>query len=537
MTRRWSAVLLAAIVALASAGCDRPSERGPEASGHAGHAHGTAADDTGHATAEPTAHTHVHTDAAPPAAPTLCEHGVPKDLCTKCNPDLVPVFKDTGDWCDEHGLPESHCRECNPNLTFTASAAPDDWCNEHGLPESTCTKCNPALVAQYIAAGDYCREHGFPKSLCPRCNPALVTARGKPLPSIAPPGTKVRLASAATADEIGIETATVERGTLAERLDVVGRLEFDQNRLAQLSTAVEAMVLEVAVDIGDEVRAGDPLVVLASASVGADQAKLSAAEARVETASAALAREQSLLAKGISARKKMEQARSELAEARAALDAARTALRVAGASGKASEGRYVLSAPMDGTVVARDVVAGRAVDHDQTLLEIADLATMWAVLELPEGTAARVRPGQRVSLRIEGAGGPAREATMSRVGASVDPATRTVRGRVDLPNADRSLKAGAFVSAAIDVTAPRETTLVPKAAVQVADGEPVVFVRESASVYVPTAVKLGAESGGRVELLDGPAAGTTVVTTGAFLLKTELLGNSLGAGCCDAGAE
>jgi cobalt-zinc-cadmium efflux system membrane fusion protein len=468
---------------------------------------------------------------------TLCEHGVPSDVCTRCNPDLAAVFKDMGDWCDEHGLPESHCRECNPNLDFSARAAPVDWCREHGVPESKCTKCNPELVARFIDAGDYCREHGYPQSVCPRCNPSLVTNRGEPLPTVPAPGTKVRLASDETAREAGIRTAPVERHPFAETIEVVGRLDFDQNRLAQLSSAVAATVVEVKVDVGDEVSAGDPLVVLASAAIGEEQSRLSAAQARVETAAAALAREQSLLKKGISAPKEVEAARNELAAARAQLEAARASLRVAGASAEASEGRYVLAAPMTGTVVVRDVVAGRTVSPGEILVQVADLATMWALLEIPEADASKVRAGQPVSLSFEGLPGKERRASLSRVGASVDPATRTVRGRVDLPNDDRSLKAGQFIRGRIHVSEERDAVLVPHEAVQYAEGQPVVFVRSTDAVYLPVSVTLGARTDGRIEILHGLEPGASVVTTGAFLLKTEILKDSIGAGCCETGGE
>jgi cobalt-zinc-cadmium efflux system membrane fusion protein len=468
---------------------------------------------------------------------TLCEHGVPGDVCTRCNPDLVAVFKELDDWCDEHGLPESHCRECNPNLDFAARAEPADWCREHGVPESKCTKCNPALVARFIEAGDYCREHGYPQSVCPRCDPSLVTDRGEPLPTVPAPGTKVRLASDETAREAGIQTAPVERRRLAETIEVVGRLVFDQNRLAQLSSAVPATVVEVKVDVGDEVRAGDPLVVLASAAVGEDQSRLAAARARVEMAAAALAREQSLLEKGISARKEVEAARSELAAAQAELQAARASLRVAGASAESTEGRYTLAAPLAGTVVARDAVVGRAVSPEEILVQVADLATMWALLEIPEAESTKVRAGQLVSLRFEGLSGGERQASLSRVGASVDPATRTLRARVDLPNVDRSLKAGLFVRGRIHVSEERDAVLVPREAVQYAEGQPVVFVKDTDSVYLPVPVKLGAETDGRIEILHGLEPGVGVVTTGAFLLKTEILKDSIGAGCCDEGGE
>jgi thiol-disulfide isomerase/thioredoxin len=47
-----------------------------------------------------------------------CPHKVPKEVCTRCNPALVPKFQAAKDWCKEHGVPESQCFECHPDLTF-----------------------------------------------------------------------------------------------------------------------------------------------------------------------------------------------------------------------------------------------------------------------------------------------------------------------------------------------------------------------------------------------------------------------------------
>ncbi len=230
--------------------------------------------------------------AAEAQAVKLCEHGVPAELCTKCNPELVDVFKEQGDWCGEHGLPESHCRQCNPGLSFTAQATPpQDWCGEHAVPESKCTKCKPQLIAKFIAAGDYCREHGYPESVCPYCHPEIVKAAGKQPPQFPEPGTRVRLASTEIERKAGLTTQRAEPRPFAQTLEVVGQLEFNQNRLAQLSARGEALIAEVKVDAGDEVKAGQPLVVLTSAGVGESQAQLVASKARLEAARAALARE------------------------------------------------------------------------------------------------------------------------------------------------------------------------------------------------------------------------------------------------------
>ncbi|MFP2956637.1 efflux RND transporter periplasmic adaptor subunit [Myxococcus sp. 1LA] len=467
---------------------------------------------------------------------TLCEHRVPAELCTRCNPDLIDVFKDQDDWCAEHGVPESQCFQCNPGLTFTAQdTAPKDWCKEHAVPESRCTQCNPALVAKFIEAGDYCRKHGFPESICPYCHPEWVQAAGAQPPTFPEPGARVRLASAETAREAGIQTHRAVKRPFAQTLDVVGQLDFNQNRLAQLSARGEALVTDVRVDVGDEVKAGQPLVLITSGTVGADQGRLSAAQSRLTVARSTLEREQKLAASGISARKDVETAEAEVAAAEAERNAARAALSAAGANIQGTSGTYALSSPFAGTVVARDAVAGRYASTGQPLIQVADLSTMWALLEIPEADAAIVRPGQRVTLTFDSMPGQTREATLTRIGASVDRASRTVRARVELPNPDGALKAGLFVRARVQVTTEHEAVMVPHAAIQRAEGQTLVFVRKRPGLYEPVAVDLGASTREAVEIIKGLTEGAEVVTTGAFLLKTEILKSSIGAGCCETG--
>ncbi|HYD50722.1 MAG TPA: efflux RND transporter periplasmic adaptor subunit [Terriglobales bacterium] len=441
-----------------------------------------------------------------------------------------------GDWCNKHELPLSHCRQCNPKLTFSASE-PLDWCNEHAVPESMCTKCHSELVAKFIAAGDYCREHGFPKSICPRCNPQLLLERGVQLPPFPEPGLKVRLASADTARDAGLETVVVQPQPFSPTIEVVGQIQFDQNRLAQLSPRADAVVRAIHADIGDSISDGQALIELASAAVGEDQARLAAARARIEAAKATLAREESLSKSGISPRKSVEAARTELAAAQAEHESARSALGAAGAGPETERGRYVLTAPFAGTVVARDAVIGRTATSGQVLMEIADLSTMWVILEVPELEASRVQVGQKVTLRFNSLSDEVRQSTVGRVASSIDPETRTMHARVDLPNLDRKLKAGTLVRAGIHVADERQVLVVPEGAVQQVEGHSLVFVKESAAVYAPVAVTAGAKANQSIEIVDGLAPGSEIVTVGAFLLKTEVLKDSIGAGCCEGGAE
>lgn len=516
---RLSMVMVATTVALmlAGEGCKGGKERGSSAPEHTWPA--------------------APAQATTSEAPKLCEHGVPADLCTKCNPELAEVFKSKGDWCKEHAVPESQCLKCNPKLRFAAAAtngaAAEPWCKEHGVPEAKCTKCKPQLIAKFIEAGDFCREHGYPESVCPICHPERVRAAGHEIPVYPPPGTTVKLKSTDKAKLAGIETIVVEPRPITAGIDVVGQIQFNQNRYAKLSARGQALVLEVKVDIGDEVKKGQPLVVLASSGVGEQQSKLAAARARLDAARSTLAREQALLESGISSKKSVEAARTDVAAAQAELDAATAALGAAGAGTSGVGGRYIVTAPFDGTMVAREAVTGKSMSAESPLVEVADLSSMWAVLDVPEDVAAAVRPGQRVALKLDGLGGKTLEGTISRMGASVDTNTRTVRARVDLPNKDRSLRSGSFVRAKIEVNGTHTGLLVPRDAIQRAEGRALVFIKTGPAEFRPVAVELGSQTGSAIEVLAGLSPGAEVATTGAFLLKTEIMKDSMGAGCAD----
>lgn len=464
----------------------------------------------------------------------LCEHRVPAELCTQCNPDLAEVFKEQGDWCNEHGVPESQCRECNPGLTFTTEPdAPGDWCNEHKVPESMCTKCKPELVAKFIEAGDYCREHGFPQSVCPVCNAGAAegaTAEGEALPN-------VKLASEETATEIGVKTVRARKGAVSGVLEVVGELAFNANQRAELSARGEALIVEVKVDVGDEVKKGQPLVVVTSAEVGAGQAQASASKVRLSTAQSAVDRARTLVDRGISAKQTLEEAEAEFARARSEYDAALSALAASGAGASGTGGRHAITAPMDGTVVRRSAVLGRTAAADEVLVELADLSTVWALLDVPEADSALVRTGQAVKLTLDAASNRSLSGRISRVADAVDPMTRTVRARVELANKDRRLKVGSFVRARIEVAMERTAIVIPRSALQRVSEKQIVFVRQSANVFAPRAVTVGETIGDTAEVEGGIGEGDEVVTTGAFLLKTEVMKESIGAGCCAEDGE
>ena len=428
---------------------------------------------------------------------------------------------------------------CSTQPTEPAAEAsapsPDQLCAEHGVLEAVCTKCDPKLAPVFQAKGDWCAEHGFPESFCPICHPER---GGRPAVDVASSGDepppdrlKVRLASPGISRVVGIDTEKGRPASGDASLVAPARLVYDAARRAEINARRPGVVRSISVDVGSAVRKGEPLIVLDSPEVGADRSRLAAARTRVDAARAEAERERALHAEGISPRRQVQEAESALAEAEADVQALEAAAQVVG-RGEVS-GRYALHAPIAGTVVRRAATVGRQVDTEEVLLEIVDASVLWAEIDLPESRLHEVAVGLEVVLTFDGLGERRFTGTIASIAPEVDPRTRTAAARVRLANADGALRAHMYGRARIVAAGPSAAVAVPRAAVQRANGAEVVFVRLTDTLYETRRVETGARSDGWVEIRRGVRPGEDVVTVGSFLLKTETLKGSIGAGCCE----
>lgn len=421
-----------------------------------------------------------------------------------------------------------------PQATPSASAARSAGRCEHGLPPAICPKCNPALVAVYEAKGDWCEEHGFPESFCPICKPGgpVPDVSGGPSPRAAIEARVVHFRSPEIERAAGIETVRAEAGQASRAIECAARIVFDADTVADIRAIVPGIVRRVRAELGAQVERGAPLFELESTRVGEIQGALQGARERVKSAAANLARQRELKANEIASERQVEVAEQELASAQTEARTAEAALRMAGAAQSAPSGRYVLSAPVAGTIVRRPAVVGLYATESESLATIADTSVMWALCDVPEADASRVELGQRVVVTLQGQGAPHTEGKLAWIAAEVDPRTRAVAARAEVPNPEGRLRANQFAFARIETGASRAAALVPRAAVQRAGEHEVVFVRMSQGVYEPRVVERFGD-GESVSVEGRVRAGDAVVTTGAVLLRTEIMPGSIGAGCCD----
>jgi len=414
------------------------------------------------------------------------------------------------------------------------AAGEGERCEEHGVLEAVCTKCNPKLIPVFQAKGDWCDEHGFPESFCPICHPE---AGGRPAQDVsgagdgAPPhGTKVRFKTREAAELAGIEVVKAEERPGGARLEAVAVIAYDATRRAEVNARAAGVVRSLKVDVGAKVKPRTPLATIDSAQVGEDRSRLAAADARVENAEITYEREQEMLAKGVAADKDVRAAKQALEEARAERRSAAAALGMVGGGRGGSS--YTLTAPIGGTVIHRTATIGHMVEVDEPLFEIVDTSAMWAEVDVPETQLPLVAPGQAVTITVDGV--DTRFAgVLDYIAPEVDPTTRTAKARVALKNPDGILRANMFARAEIALGGARPTVMVPSAAVQRAKGVALVFVRIAPDEFEARRVKTGLVEGDHIEIVEGIKTGEEVATKGGFLLKTETLKGSIGAGCCD----
>lgn len=375
-----------------------------------------------------------------------------------------------------------------------------------------------------------CPEHGIPEVEDALCQPQLME-------TLRPgQGLKIRLATPEAAGKIGVSASAPqpagEGGT-----PFPGQVVFNRNRLARLTPQLSGMVKKVHVGLGDRVKAGQLLAEIAAPEVAALSAALANAQSRQQLAEANFLREQELLAKGVSSRLEFEQAEAERRQAQSAAAQARQQLRDHGvdpASLKSLSGSTLaVRAPFAGTVTEIASIAGEAVTPESALLTLADLATLWVELSVPEDRLLALQPGAGVNLAFASLPGRGFAAKVFWVAPALDEKTRMLKALAEIDNRDGLLKSGLYGEARLVGQGDATALAVPADALQTIDGQPYLFIELEKDLFEVRRVETAGRARGAVLISLGLAPAEKVVTAQGFALKSELLKSRLGASCAD----
>lgn len=178
-----------------------------------------------------------------------------------------------------------------------------------------------------------------------------------------------------------------------------------------------------------------------------------------------------------------------------------------------------LRAPITGYVLARNIYPGMKIDRGSELYRIADLSQVWILADLYENEASYFRPGMQAKVALPQQG-KAFQARVSNVLPQFDPATRTLKVRLETDNPGYVLRPDMFVDVEIPIHRP-PTVAVNTESILYTGGEKRVFVDLGNGYFAPRKVETGARFGDKTEIVQGLAPGERVVTSGAFLIDSE----------------
>ncbi len=356
-----------------------------------------------------------------------------------------------------------------------------------------------------------------------------------------------------------VQTEVVEPQTIAGSIAATGKILVTEDRVASIGPVHEGKIVRLFAGQGSTVKKGQKLAELESADIDqaeADYLKALAdyeeakrtSEAEVKFAQQTYDRTKMLYEKTIAAGKNLEaadhdleiakaSAASSVAGTKSALTAARRQLLVLGLSEadvdalatKPSLGAvFSLMSPISGTVVERNATIGATVGSDASLFKIIDISRVWIDANVFEKDIGRIKRGQEVRVTVPAFPGATFKGTVILISSVLDPETRSVSVRTEVPNPDGRLKPEMFANVEIVTDLHRETISVPQEAVLSDGNASVVFVADAGGAYTKHPVSVGVQSDGRIEILDGLKAGDKVVVKGNYLLlqKGDTAGSS-----------
>ncbi|HEX6136861.1 MAG TPA: efflux RND transporter periplasmic adaptor subunit [Casimicrobiaceae bacterium] len=303
---------------------------------------------------------------------------------------------------------------------------------------------------------------------------------------------------------LGVRTAEVKRGVLAPALEAVGSVAYNERDVALVQARANGFLERLYVRAPlDPVRKGQALAQLYVPDWVAAQEEYLTARRIADSGGANL----SGIVEG--ARQRMRLVGMSDAQIRAV------------ESSGSVQARMTVTAPIGGVVGELAAREGMTVMAGAPLFRLNGLSTVWVNAEVPESAAARVRPGNAVTARAQALPGESFKGSVSAILPEVNPATRTLKARIELANPGGRLVPGMFVTVAFAQGAGREVLLVPTESVIQTGKRSVVVVTEGDGRFTPIDVEIGLDADGRTEIRSGLQPGQKVVVSGQFLVDSE----------------
>jgi RND family efflux transporter MFP subunit len=299
------------------------------------------------------------------------------------------------------------------------------------------------------------------------------------------------------------------------------RFKVDEAFAAKVGSPLAGRVTNVFIELGQPVKAGQPLFAVASPDIAELRAGQQKAAVDLDVAKAAYERVKAMVeARALPAKDELE-SDQQLRQAELSLKLAQTKLSSLKVT-SSGDNEFKVLAPRDGAIIEKSVLPSQHVDSDDTLVSIADLDAVWVVADLFEADAVGLTTGMKARVTSPSLPGFSADADVERVSSVVDPERHTVGVRVKLSNADGRIRPNTFAEVRFLSAAAAGSTEVAASSL-VSDGpKQYVYVQDIPGHFVRRDVVAGAVRDGRISIVSGLKPNEMVVEQGAVLLDNQI---------------
>ena len=328
-------------------------------------------------------------------------------------------------------------------------------------------------------------------------------------------------------NQIKIDKA--DKAEISEAVNVPGRIEVQQSRLAKIGSPVTGRVSDIQVSLGQIVKSGQILAKVNSVELTQTQLTYIKAKQQIGLKTKAVERAKLLFEADVISKAEMQRIEAELESVKAEFDATEDQLEILGmtksAIQKLSNSSTVnsysdVTSRIAGIVITKHVNIGQVVQPSDELFSVADLSHLWAVAEVPEQQVAFIQKDQEVTVDIPALDDKRVKGKIIYVGDIVNPETRTVLIRTEIENSNQMLKPDMLIT--VTVQSKRVSKLaIPTTAVVRENDRSYVFAQTGPNKFRLREIEIGSRDGNMVSVLSGITIGETIVIDGAFHLNNE----------------
>lgn len=326
----------------------------------------------------------------------------------------------------------------------------------------------------------------------------------------------------------GVVIAPAKKQRLSGAINATGKVEANADRIAHVSPRISGKIVAIKASLGDSVSAGQSLATLDSVELGEALNRYHQSKTKLSLAQANMDRIKSLVEKKIAPRKDILLAETDFRTAQTELHTDEERLSLYGLSDAdiAGEGRkkplLPVRAPIGGTITEKHAIVGELSDPSKSLYTVADLSSVWVMVDINEKDLSKVRKGQSAIVIVGAYPDLKFRGRINHLADTVDQATRTVKARIEVANPGRRLKPEMFATAELALAADAPPVLaVPEDALQELEGKKVLFVTDNGTEFKVRLVEAGRAASGMVEIVSGLNEGERYAVKGSFMLKAE----------------